>query len=59
MDKPGTVRKSIHGDVAIRTLDGDRAPWFHVDAEGRRYWATDEDVKDWPIQPPSDDAAVF
>lgn len=49
-DKPGTVRLSPEGDVAFLTLDEDPAPWFHVTAAGFRYWATYDDVKDWPVK---------
>lgn len=55
MDQPGTVRVSPEGDIAILTTDNDGAPWFHVDADGRRYWATHDDVKDWKRRNPASD----
>lgn len=53
MDQPGTMRMSPDGDTAILTTDQDKAPWFHIDAEGRRYWATHDDVKNWAVRQPS------
>lgn len=50
MDRPGTMRASRDGDVAILTTDDDEAPWFHVDVNGRRYWATHDDVKNWAVR---------
>jgi hypothetical protein len=42
-DRPGTVRVSPDG-----------APWFHIDADGHRYWATHDDVKNWPVRKSSE-----
>jgi polyphosphate kinase 2 (PPK2 family) len=48
-DKPGTIRFSSAGDIAFLTTDTDEAPWFHIAPDGRRYFATDEDVQDWEV----------
>jgi hypothetical protein len=50
MDQPGTMRMSPDGDTAILTTDNDEAPWFHIDGDGRRYWATHDDVKNWAVR---------
>lgn len=49
-DKPGTIRFSRDGDMAFLTTDTDEAPWFHITSNGQRYWATNEEVQDWPVR---------
>ena len=59
MDKPGTVRTSIHGDVAILTTDQDNAPWILILGappyadQPHWCWATNEEVKDWTVRTPT------